>query len=51
VWNLVHSDPHVRPLLDMGRPAFELKVGQGSAVGRYHVGALSTEDMWPHEKP
>ncbi|MFD2284398.1 hypothetical protein ACFSUJ_34675 [Streptomyces lusitanus] len=30
VWNLVHSDPAARPLLDSGRLAFELKVGQGA---------------------
>ncbi|MEU9575507.1 glutamate synthase-related protein [Streptomyces massasporeus] len=33
VWNLVHSDPSARPLLDSGRLAFELKVGQGAKPG------------------
>lgn len=33
VWNLVYSDPHVRPMLDTGRLAFELKVGQGAKPG------------------
>ncbi|WNV84091.1 glutamate synthase-related protein [Umezawaea sp. Da 62-37] len=33
VWNLVYSDPSVQPLLDTGRLAFELKVGQGAKPG------------------
>lgn len=33
VWNLVYSDPGTRPLLDSGRLAFELKVGQGAKPG------------------
>jgi hypothetical protein len=33
VWNLVYSDPNVRPLLESGRLAFELKVGQGAKPG------------------
>jgi methylamine---glutamate N-methyltransferase subunit C len=33
VWNLVHSDPGAAPLLDTGRLAFELKVGQGAKPG------------------
>ncbi|MFD7102507.1 glutamate synthase-related protein [Streptomyces celluloflavus] len=33
VWNLVYSDPTARPLLDSGRLAFELKVGQGAKPG------------------
>ncbi|GAA3090591.1 glutamate synthase-related protein [Streptomyces roseofulvus] len=33
VWNLVYSDPSARPLLDTGRLAFELKVGQGAKPG------------------
>ena len=33
VWNLVYSDPEVQPLLDSGRLAFELKVGQGAKPG------------------
>ncbi|GAA1552467.1 glutamate synthase-related protein [Kribbella sancticallisti] len=33
VWNLVYSDPNVSPLLESGRLAFELKVGQGAKPG------------------
>jgi hypothetical protein len=33
VWNMVYSDPNVAPLLDSGRLAFELKVGQGAKPG------------------
>lgn len=33
VWNLVYSDPNVRPLLESARLAFELKVGQGAKPG------------------
>jgi len=33
VWNLVYSDPGARSLLDSGRLAFELKVGQGAKPG------------------
>jgi len=33
VWNLVYSDPTALPLLDSGRLAFELKVGQGAKPG------------------
>ena len=33
VWNLVYSDPNVQPLLQSGRLAFELKVGQGAKPG------------------
>ncbi|ADJ46518.1 ferredoxin-dependent glutamate synthase [Amycolatopsis mediterranei S699] len=33
VWNLVYSDPNVRPLLESGRLAFELKIGQGAKPG------------------
>ncbi|MFJ7095843.1 glutamate synthase-related protein [Streptomyces mirabilis] len=33
VWNLVYSDPSVQPLLESGRVAFELKVGQGAKPG------------------
>lgn len=33
VWNLVHSDPAALPLLESGRLAFELKVGQGAKPG------------------
>jgi methylamine---glutamate N-methyltransferase subunit C len=33
VWNLVYSDPHVQVLLESGRLAFELKVGQGAKPG------------------
>lgn len=33
VWNIVHSDPNAQPLLESGRLAFELKVGQGAKPG------------------
>jgi hypothetical protein len=33
VWNLVYSDLTVQPLLDSGRLAFELKLGQGAKPG------------------
>src|SRR6185295_9165526 len=33
VWNLVYSDPTATALLDSGRLAFELKVGQGAKPG------------------
>jgi hypothetical protein len=33
VWNLVYSDPSATRLLDSGRLAFELKVGQGAKPG------------------
>lgn len=33
VWNLTYSDPSAQPLLDTGRLAFELKVGQGAKPG------------------
>jgi hypothetical protein len=33
VWNLVYSDPNAAPLLESGRLAFELKVGQGAKPG------------------
>ncbi|MFG2607147.1 glutamate synthase-related protein [Streptomyces sp. NPDC048514] len=33
VWNLVYTDPAAQPLLESGRLAFELKVGQGAKPG------------------
>jgi isopentenyl diphosphate isomerase/L-lactate dehydrogenase-like FMN-dependent dehydrogenase len=33
VWNNVYSDPGTQPLLESGRLAFELKVGQGAKPG------------------
>ncbi|MFB6889207.1 glutamate synthase-related protein [Kitasatospora sp. NPDC056327] len=33
VWNLLYSDPAALPLLESGRLAFELKVGQGAKPG------------------
>jgi hypothetical protein len=33
VWNLVYSDPSAHQLLESGRLAFELKVGQGAKPG------------------
>jgi methylamine---glutamate N-methyltransferase subunit C len=41
VWNLVYSDPSARPLLDSGRLAFELKVGQGAKPG---IGGMTLVD-------
>jgi methylamine---glutamate N-methyltransferase subunit C len=41
VWNLVYSDPDVQPLLDSGRLALELKVGQGAKPG---LGGLTLVD-------
>ncbi|MFF4230642.1 glutamate synthase-related protein [Streptomyces sp. NPDC001820] len=41
VWNLVYSDPAVAPLLETGRLAFELKVGQGAKPG---LGGLTLMD-------
>ncbi|MDH6136262.1 hypothetical protein P3T37_005682 [Kitasatospora sp. MAA4] len=41
VWNLVYSDPAARPLLDSGRLAFELKVGQGAKPG---LGGMTVVD-------
>ncbi|MFI8304171.1 glutamate synthase-related protein [Streptomyces sp. NPDC085927] len=41
VWNLVYSDPSVRPLLDSGRLALELKVGQGAKPG---LGGMTVVD-------
>jgi hypothetical protein len=41
VWNLVYSDPTARPLLDSGRLAFELKVGQGAKPG---LGGMTVVD-------
>jgi hypothetical protein len=41
VWNLVYSDPNTQPLLESGRLAFELKVGQGAKPG---LGGLTVLD-------
>jgi hypothetical protein len=41
VWNLVYSDPNVRSLLESGRLAFELKVGQGAKPG---LGGMTVVD-------
>ncbi|WP_330297827.1 glutamate synthase-related protein [Streptomyces sp. NBC_00503] len=43
VWNLVYSDPAARPLLDSGRLAFELKVGQGAKPGLGGMTVLGAE--------
>lgn len=42
VWNLVYSDPNVRSLLESGRLAFELKVGQGAKPGLGGMTLLQT---------
>jgi isopentenyl diphosphate isomerase/L-lactate dehydrogenase-like FMN-dependent dehydrogenase len=41
VWNLVYSDPFATELLDTGRLAFELKVGQGAKPGLGGMTVLS----------
>jgi hypothetical protein len=41
VWNLVYSDPNVGSLLESGRLAFELKVGQGAKPG---LGGMTVVD-------
>lgn len=41
VWNLVYSDPSALGLLETGRLAFELKVGQGAKPG---VGGMTVLD-------
>jgi hypothetical protein len=48
VWNLVYSDPNALPLLESGRLAFELKVGQGAKPGlggMTLVGAAAAERL------
>ena len=47
VWNLVHSDPNVGPLLDTGRLGFELKVGQGAKPG---LGGMTLVDAGTAER-
>jgi methylamine---glutamate N-methyltransferase subunit C len=42
VWNLVYSDPNTRQLLESGRLAFELKVGQGAKPGLGGMTLLDT---------
>lgn len=41
VWNNVYTDPAVQPLMESGRLAFELKVGQGAKPG---LGGLTIVD-------
>lgn len=43
VWNLVYSDPSAYPLLESGRLAFELKVGQGAKPGLGGLTVLRAE--------
>lgn len=43
VWNLVYSDPSAQPLLDSGRLAFELKIGQGAKPGLGGLTVLDTD--------
>ncbi|MFI1676337.1 glutamate synthase-related protein [Streptomyces sp. NPDC020607] len=48
VWNLVNSDPVAGRLLDSGRLAFELKVGQGAKPGLGGMtvtGAVASADL------
>ncbi|MFL6163971.1 MAG: glutamate synthase-related protein [Jatrophihabitantaceae bacterium] len=42
VWNLVYSDPDAHQLLESGRLAFELKVGQGAKPG---LGGMTMLDV------
>jgi hypothetical protein len=44
VWNLVYSDPSATTLLDSGRLAFELKVGQGAKPGLGGMTVLPRSD-------
>jgi methylamine---glutamate N-methyltransferase subunit C len=41
VWNLLYSDPSLSPLVDSGRLAFELKIGQGAKPG---LGGMTVVD-------
>ncbi|WP_027344916.1 glutamate synthase-related protein [Hamadaea tsunoensis] len=43
VWNLVYSDPAATRLMDTGRLAFELKVGQGAKPGLGGMTVVSDE--------
>ena len=43
VWNLVYSDPVVQPLLESGRLAFELKIGQGAKPGMGGMAVVDSE--------
>jgi methylamine---glutamate N-methyltransferase subunit C len=43
VWNLVYSHPSAQSLLDTGRLAFELKVGQGAKPGLGGMTVLSPD--------
>lgn len=43
VWNLVYSDPSAQVLLESGRLAFELKVGQGAKPGLGGMTVLDRE--------
>jgi glutamate synthase-like protein len=43
VWNLVYSDPTATALMDEGRLAFELKVGQGAKPGLGGMTVLDRE--------
>ncbi|MGH8939512.1 MAG: glutamate synthase-related protein, partial [Actinomycetes bacterium] len=43
VWNLVYSDPSAQPLLESGRLAFELTVGQGAKPGLGGMTVLDPE--------
>lgn len=43
VWNLVYSDPSATELLETGRLAFELKVGQGAKPGLGGMTVLSRD--------
>jgi methylamine---glutamate N-methyltransferase subunit C len=47
VWNLVYSDPSATRLLESGRLAFELKVGQGAKPG---LGGMTVLDQAAAER-
>ncbi|MFC7615765.1 hypothetical protein ACFQV2_22010 [Actinokineospora soli] len=47
VWNLVYSSPLATPLLETGRLAFELKIGQGAKPG---LGGMTVLDAAEAER-
>jgi isopentenyl diphosphate isomerase/L-lactate dehydrogenase-like FMN-dependent dehydrogenase len=44
VWNLIYSDPTALPLLESGRLAFELKLGQGAKPGLGGMSIVNAEN-------
>jgi methylamine---glutamate N-methyltransferase subunit C len=47
LWNHIYSEPEVQPLLESGRLAFELKLGQGAKPG---LGGLTLMDATAAER-